>query len=101
MKDSDFISVHVPLLDSTHHLIGEKEFKMMKKTAIFINTSRGPVVDEESLAKALKERGIFGAGLDVYENEPDIHPYLLKLENVILQPHSASATTETRNKIWG
>lgn len=99
LKKSDFISLHVPLIDSTKHLISENKLKNMKKTAVLINTSRGPVIDEKALAKALKERWIYGAGLDVYEKEPEIYPDLLKLDNVILQPHSASATTETRNKM--
>jgi len=96
LKESDFISLHVPLIPATHHLIGEKELKMMKKTAVLINTSRGPVVDEKALAKALKEKWIFGAGLDVYENEPEITKELINLDNIVLQPHSASATTESR-----
>ena len=99
IKKSDFISLHVPLLPSTHHFIGEKELQMMKKTAILINTSRGPVVDEKALVKALKEKWIFGAGLDVYEHEPEITEELKKLNNVVLQPHSASATYETRTKM--
>jgi lactate dehydrogenase-like 2-hydroxyacid dehydrogenase len=99
LKESDYISLHVPLLPSTHHLIGEKELKMMKKNAVFINTSRGPVVDEKALVKALKEQWIFGAGLDVYEHEPSIEKELLKLDNVVLQPHSASATFDTRTKM--
>ena len=99
LKSSDFISLHVPLNKETHHLISEKELKMMKKTAILINTSRGPVVDEQALAKALKKRWIFGAGLDVYEYEPNISKELIKLDNVVLQPHSASATIETRTKM--
>jgi len=99
LKKADFVSLHVPLIDSTHHLIGEKELKMMKETAVLINTSRGPVVDEKALAKALKEKWIFGAGLDVYENEPKINDALKKLDNVVLQPHSASATTESRTKM--
>jgi len=99
LKESDFISLHIPLLSETHHLIGEKQLKMMKKTAILINTSRGPIVDEQALVKALKNNRIFGAGLDVYEHEPQINKELLKLDNVILQPHSASATTETRTKM--
>ena len=99
LKSSDFVSLHVPLNKETHHLIGEKELKMMKKTAVLINTSRGPVIDEQVLVKALKERWIFGAGLDVYEYEPDISEELKKLDNVILQPHSASATIETRTKM--
>lgn len=99
LKSSDFVSLHVPLNKETHHLIGEKELKMMKKTAVLINTSRGPVIDEQLLVKALKERWIFGAGLDVYEYEPDISEELKKLDNAILQPHSASATIETRTKM--
>jgi lactate dehydrogenase-like 2-hydroxyacid dehydrogenase len=99
LKRSDFISIHVPLIPSTHHLIGERELKMMKKDAILINTSRGPVLDEKALVKALKERWIFGAGLDVYEREPYIEEELLDLDNVVLQPHSASATHETREKM--
>jgi len=99
LKKSDYVSLHVPLLPSTHHLIGEKELRLMKETAIFINTSRGPVVDEKALVRALQEKWIFGAGLDVYEHEPSIEKELLALDNVVLQPHSASATTETRTKM--
>jgi len=96
LTESDFISVHVPLTEKTYHLISEKELKMMKKTAVFVNTSRGPVVDEKALIKALKEKWIFGAGLDVYEFEPKISEDLKKLDNIVLQPHSASATFESR-----
>jgi lactate dehydrogenase-like 2-hydroxyacid dehydrogenase len=96
LKESDFISLHVPLIPATHHLIGEKQLKMMKKTAVLINTSRGPVLDEKALVEAIKEKLIFGAGLDVYEHEPKISKELLNLDNVVLQPHSASATTESR-----
>jgi len=96
---SDYISLHVPLLPSTHHLISKKELQLMKKTAILINTSRGPVVDERALAEALREHRIFGAGLDVYEHEPKISEKLKKLDNVVLQPHSASATFETRTNM--
>lgn len=96
LKQSDFISLHVPLLPSTRHLISEKQLRMMKKNAILINTSRGPVVDEKALIKALKKKWIFGAGLDVYENEPEIPDELKKLDNVVLQPHSASATVTSR-----
>jgi glyoxylate reductase len=99
LKKSDYISVHVPLIPSTHHLIGEKELQMMKKNAVLINTSRGPIIDEKALTKALKKKRIFGAGLDVYEQEPMIEKELLALDNVVLQPHSASATTETRTKM--
>jgi len=99
LKRSDVISLHVPLTDSTHHLIGEKEFNMMKPTAVFINTSRGPVVDENAMIKALENKWIFGAGLDVYECEPDIPRSLIKLDNVVLQPHIASATIDTRTNM--
>jgi glyoxylate reductase len=99
LKQSDFISLHVSLNKSTHHLIGEREFKMMKKNAILINTSRGPVIDEKALIKALKEKWIFGAGLDVYEHEPKVDNELKLLKNVILQPHSASATFNARQNM--
>ncbi|MDH7506715.1 MAG: D-glycerate dehydrogenase [Candidatus Thermoplasmatota archaeon] len=99
LKESDFVSLHVPLTKETYNLIGEKELKMMKKNAILINTSRGPVVDEKALVKALKEKWIFGAGLDVYEHEPDISEDLKKLDNIVLQPHSASATFESRTNM--
>ena len=99
LKESDFISLHLPLTEKTYHIIGEKELKMMKKTAVLINTSRGPVVDEKALIKALKNKWIFGAGLDVYEHEPEITEELKKLENVVLQPHSASATVNSRTQM--
>jgi glyoxylate reductase len=99
LKKSDFISIHVSLNKSTHHFIGEKQLKLMKKNAILINTSRGPVVDEKALIKALKENWIFGAGLDVYENEPRINDEFKHLQNVVLQPHSASATIEARTNM--
>lgn len=94
---SDFVSIHVPLLDSTRHLMDEKRLKMMKPSAYLINTSRGPIVDEKALAKALKEGWIQGAAIDVYEFEPKITPELLVLDNIILTPHTASATKETRD----
>lgn len=97
LKQSDFVSIHVPLLPSTRHMFGEKEFKLMKPTAYIINTSRGPVVDEKALAEALKKKIIAGAGLDVFEKEPiDPDNPLLKLENTVLLPHVASGTVETR-----
>jgi glyoxylate reductase len=99
LKESDFVSIHVPLIKTTHHLIREKELQMMKKTAILINTARGPIIDEHALIKALTEHWIFGAGLDVYEREPEIPQELKNLDNVILQPHSGSATIETRTKM--
>jgi glyoxylate reductase len=99
LEKSDYISVHVPLTEETYHLISKNELKEMKRNAILINTSRGPVVDEGALVKALKEKWIFGAGLDVYEHEPKVTEELKKLDNVVLQPHSASATFETRSKM--
>ncbi len=95
----DFVSIHVPLLDSTHHLMNEARFKLMKPTAYLINTSRGPIVDEQALANALKNSTIRGAAIDVFENEPEITPELKELDNVILTPHIASATEETRQKM--
>jgi glyoxylate reductase len=96
LRESDFLTLHVPLTPETRHYIGEKELKLMKKTAILINTSRGPVVDEKALLKALQEKQIWAAGLDVFENEPEIVPGLLELDNVVVVPHIASATPETR-----
>ena len=96
LATSDVVSLHCPLTPQTHHLIDHKALTKMKRTAYLINTSRGPVVDEAALAWALKERLITAAALDVYEDEPRVHPDLLKLENVMLMPHIASATTETR-----
>jgi glyoxylate reductase len=96
LATSDVISLHCPLTPETRHLIDQKAFTKMKRTAYLINTSRGPVVDEAALAWALKQRLIAGAALDVYEKEPEVHPDLLGLENVMLIPHIASATTETR-----
>ncbi len=93
---SDVVSIHVPLTTETHHLVDRKTFARMKRSAYFVNTSRGPVVDEAALAWALRERLIAGAALDVYEREPEVHPDLLALENVLLAPHLGSATTETR-----
>ena len=91
LKESDFVSVHTPLNEETWHLIGEKEFKLMKPTAYFINTSRGSVVDEPALIKALQEKWIAGAALDVFEKEPvDSDNPLLKMDNVVVTPHSAS-----------
>lgn len=97
IKTADFISLHVPLLPSTRHLIGEKELRMMKDTACLINTSRGPIVDEKALVVALQNREIRGAALDVYENEPELADGLLQLDSVIITPHTASATYETRS----
>ena len=96
LKESDFLSLHLPLLPETQHYIGEKELRMMKKTALLINASRGPIVDEKELVKALRERIIAGAGLDVFENEPQLEPGLKELDNVVIVPHIASATIKTR-----
>jgi len=96
LATSDVVSLHVPLTPETRHLIDQPALARMKRSAYLINTARGPVVDEAALAWALRERLISGAALDVYEREPDVHPDLLKLENVLLAPHLASATVETR-----
>lgn len=96
LKQSDIISLHVPLLDSTHHLINGNRLKLMKPTAILINTARGAVVDEKALVEALKNNIIAGAGLDVYENEPLLTSGLSTLTNVVLTPHIASSTLEAR-----
>lgn len=99
LKEADYVTLHVPLLPATRHLINEEKLKLMKKSAYLVNTSRGAVVDEKALVKALKEKWIKGAALDVFENEPKIAPGLSELDNVILTPHIASATEETRTKM--
>ncbi len=99
LRESDFVTLHCPLTEETHHIIGEKELDLMKPTAILINTSRGPVVDEEALVSALKKGTIAGAGLDVYEREPHLSPGLAKLDNVVLLPHIGSATEDTRGQM--
>ena len=99
LETADFVSVHTPLNEETRHLIGAEELEKMKTTAVLVNTSRGPVVDEGALADALANGRIFAAGLDVYENEPRVHPKLLELENVVLAPHIGSGSDETRNKM--
>jgi glyoxylate reductase len=99
LATSDFISVHVPLLPETTHLLNDKTFALMKANCIVVNTARGPVVDEKALARALKSGTIAGAGLDVFEREPQIEPALLELKNVVLAPHIASASRETRLKM--
>ncbi len=96
LERSDFVSIHVPLLESTKHLIGAQELSKMKKNAILVNTARGAIIDEQALIKALKEREIFAAGLDVFEVEGKVSSELFDLENVILTPHIASATLEAR-----
>jgi len=99
LSKSDFISLHVPLTDKTRHLLGREELALLKPGAYLINTSRGPVVDEEALLGVLRQEKIAGAGLDVYENEPALTPGLTDLPNVTLLPHVGSATLETRTKM--
>jgi glyoxylate reductase len=96
LRQSDFVSLHVPLTEETRHLIGARSLRLMKPTAVLINTSRGPVVDEASLVAALRDGLLAGAGLDVYEAEPTIHPGLLDLPQVVTLPHLGSATLGTR-----
>lgn len=99
LRESDVVSVHVPLLDSTKHIINAERLKLMKPTAYLVNTSRGPVIDEAALVEALKRGTIKGAGLDVYEHEPKTAPGLLECENAVLTPHIASATEKTRGEM--
>jgi glyoxylate reductase len=96
LKQSDFISVHTPYMPSTHHLIGDRELSLMKPSAVLINTARGPIVDEKALVEALQSGTIAGAGLDVFEHEPAVEPELLTMENVVIVPHIASASLNTR-----
>jgi glyoxylate reductase len=96
LSESDFVSLHARLTPETRHLIGERELNVMKRTAYLINSARGPLVDEEALARALEARRIAGAGLDVFEHEPRPHPTLLDMENVVMTPHVGSAVTELR-----
>ena len=97
LKEADVVSIHVPLLSSTTHLINAERLRLMKKTAYLLNTSRGPVIDEEALVEALKNGIICGAGLDVFENEPKLAKGLTKLSNVVITPHTASATRSARD----
>ncbi|HSS94264.1 MAG TPA: D-glycerate dehydrogenase [Candidatus Dormibacteraeota bacterium] len=99
LAESDFVSVHTPLTKDTQHLISTPQFESMKRSAILINTSRGPVIDEAALVEALNAKKIAGAGLDVYEREPAVHPGLVSLPNVVLAPHIASATVRTRSEM--
>ena len=99
LSSSDFVTLHVPLIAETQHLIGAKELKMMKKTAYLINAARGPLVDEKALVQALREKWIAGAALDVYENEPALTPGLSELDNVVVVPHIGSASKATREKM--
>ena len=99
LRECDYISHNAPSTPETYRMIGQKELEMMKSTAIFINTARGNMVDESALAHALKEKQIWAAGLDVFENEPKILPELLELDNVVLAPHAATKTLEARNEM--
>jgi glyoxylate reductase len=99
LATSDVVSLHIPLSDATRHLIGRRELALMKPTGVLVNTSRGPVVDEEALVDALEAGTIFAAGLDVYEGEPSINPRLLTAPRTVLLPHIGSATTETRTRM--
>ncbi|MEM1552616.1 MAG: glyoxylate reductase [Candidatus Bathyarchaeia archaeon] len=100
LRESDFVSIHVPLMKETYHLINEEKLRLMKKTAYLINNSRGPVVDEKALYKALKEGWIAGAALDVFEQEPTpVDNPLLRLDNVVVAPHISSASYETRSRM--
>jgi len=96
LRESDFVTIHTPLLPETRHLIDEAALRAMKRSAILVNAARGPIVDEAALARALGEGWIAGAGLDVFEEEPKIHPGLIPLQNVVLAPHIASASFDTR-----
>jgi glyoxylate reductase len=96
LQESDFVSLHARLTPETRHFIGERELKLMKRTAYLINSARGPLVDEEALVRALEGRRIAGAGLDVFEHEPRPHPKLLEMPNVVMTPHVGSAVTELR-----
>ena len=98
-RDSDFLSIHVPLNDHTRHCVGSAEFELMKPTAVLVNTSRGPVVDEQALAVALENGQLASAGLDVFEEEPLVEPRLLALDNVVLVPHIGSASIRTRTRM--
>ncbi len=96
LREADFVTLHTNLTPETRHLIGERTLRLMRKSAIVVNAARGPIVDEAALARALREGWIAGAGLDVFEEEPRIHPDLLPLQNVVLAPHIASASRDTR-----
>jgi glyoxylate reductase len=96
LRTADVVSIHAPLMDETRHLINADTLGLMKETAYLVNSARGPIIDEAALVDALKAGEIAGAGLDVYENEPETHPGLLDLDNVVLLPHLGSATIETR-----
>ena len=96
LRSADIVSLHTPLTPETRHLLNARRLGMMKRGAILINTARGPVIDEGALAEVLRDGRIFGAGLDVYEREPEVHPDLIGLENVVLTPHIGSASIKSR-----
>lgn len=99
LGESDIVSIHVPLSDSTRHLIDERRLRLLRPSAVLVNTARGPVVDEEALAIALEEDRLFAAGLDVYEEEPTVHPRLLAAPRTVLLPHIGSASVATRTRM--
>ena len=99
LRESDFVSLHQPLNAQTRHQIGARELGLMKQTAFLINTARGPIVDEAALVRALKGKKIAGAGLDVFEHEPKVHPELKRMKNVVIVPHLGSATVEVREEM--
>jgi glyoxylate reductase len=99
LAEADVLSLHVPLSDGTRHLIGRRELALMKPTAVLVNTSRGPVVDEQALAEALESGRIFAAGLDVFEEEPRVHPRLLAVPRAVLLPHVGSGSQQTRTRM--
>ena len=99
LRTADFISLHVAYTPETHHLIGDEQLALMKPTAYLINTARGAIIDERALVRALQARRLAGAGLDVFEHEPQIEPELFTFENVVLIPHLGSATIATRTRM--
>ncbi len=101
LRESDFVSLHPPLNDETHHMISDREFNLMKPTAFIINTARGAIIDEVALIRALRKKKIAGAGLDVFEHEPKVPPALLKMKNVVVTPHLGSAVFDVREQMAG
>ena len=99
LKKGDVISIHIPLNEKTRYLLNSKNLPLLKKSCILVNTSRGEIIEERYLINILKKKLIFAAGLDVYENEPEINPELVKLPNTVLLPHIGSATLETRSRM--